>query len=395
MVIYIIEPDVKMCGANRWSNLQDGAIKINDCNELLTYDITENDVLYVNNYQRNIDFNKIKIKIYYVMHSDLCPVNYMFVDNKQHYHGIVCTNKMTYDKCNKLFVDKEIIYLPNTFKLKSMLSYTPEKNKDTIYLHFVGRLSPEKNIVMLLDVMKIFKLSGISNIKLKIFGRAPHVGLNRKYYEYLVHIANKHNINELISFEGMAGMYDKFELYKNADLVVLPSIHEGLPYCLLEANAYGLEFVSNDVSDIKYHIPSENGFTFKFNGLNTKKYQNNVYVNTYDTLLLQIGYIKCPLVTNLENTITDIKYLSKISIKQNSDMNDDCSYKLKDKYKIQFRKHAVIPPYLIDKNSVFYLKNEKKIKEKSMLYFSNVHLLKNAILAKLNFDVGLRLTKTI
>ena len=75
------------------------------------------------------------------MYSDLCPVNYIFTENKRYYHGIICTNKFTYDKCDGLSNDKEIIYLPNTFEVNSKIKYIPKNILvDNIkYMHYVEK----------------------------------------------------------------------------------------------------------------------------------------------------------------------------------------------------------------------------------------------------------------
>lgn len=87
----------------------------------------------------------------------------------------------------------------------------------------VGRLEPGKGFEFLIDA---FRLSGREG-KLVIVGGAHH---EAKYAAGLMKAAD-----ERVIFAGVQPRGTLFTLYRNAALFVLPSLHEGLPICVLEA----------------------------------------------------------------------------------------------------------------------------------------------------------------
>ncbi len=103
------------------------------------------------------------------------------------------------------------------------------------YVLAVGRLVPEKGFHTLIEAIR---KSG-SKRKLVIVGGAQH---ESPYSKALLEKAGKDVI-----FAGMQGRAALHELYKNAALFVLPSSHEGLPICALEAGSLGCPLLLSDI----------------------------------------------------------------------------------------------------------------------------------------------------
>ncbi|MDR2475594.1 MAG: glycosyltransferase family 4 protein [Bacteroidales bacterium] len=114
-----------------------------------------------------------------------------------------------------------------------------EANK---YLLTVGRFVEEKGFDILINVFSRLPIS--QDMKLAIAGDALH---ETEYTRRLVELAKSKGI----VLPGFIKGEKLNEIYTHARLFVLPSFHEGLPICLLEAMSYGLEAL---VSDIPAHL---------------------------------------------------------------------------------------------------------------------------------------------
>jgi len=106
-------------------------------------------------------------------------------------------------------------------------------------LLFVGRLSPQKNLPLLLHalagVSEHFEttLVGDGELEGKLRNVAASLGLQN------------------IRFHGRADGDELRDLYRSADVFVLPSEREGMPLVLLEAMAMGLPVVATDIPGIR------------------------------------------------------------------------------------------------------------------------------------------------
>ncbi|MFW6275813.1 MAG: glycosyltransferase family 4 protein [bacterium] len=139
----------------------------------------------------------------------------------------------------KFVIQKEISYL-NKY-------YIHPKS----YILFVGRLTPEKGVDVLLKAFNKIK----TKKKLVIAGAADN---NEAYYDSLTRIAG---ISSQVVFTGFVTGYELFCLYKNAHFFVLPSFNEGNPIVMLEAMSYGLPVVASDIAANKeIKLPSKSYF---------------------------------------------------------------------------------------------------------------------------------------
>lgn len=109
---------------------------------------------------------------------------------------------------------------------------------DTIELLFVGRLDPVKGIPALLDALEILSRWSEDDYRLTIIGD----GTKREQYErHCIELG----IDDRVTFEGYQA--DVRPHYRNHDLFVLPSLSEGQPTVLLEAQSCELPVISTDV----------------------------------------------------------------------------------------------------------------------------------------------------
>lgn len=110
--------------------------------------------------------------------------------------------------------------------------------EDTFVIGFVGRLQYQKNPHYLIKIMK--SLTDVPNVCMIAVGDGD-------MREELEREANQYN-NLRLKFLG--NRTDVNELFQAMDIFVLPSLHEGLPYVVVEAQSSGLKcLVSNFVTE--------------------------------------------------------------------------------------------------------------------------------------------------
>jgi glycosyltransferase involved in cell wall biosynthesis len=119
---------------------------------------------------------------------------------------------------------------------------------ETPRLLFVGRLSVQKNLQLLLRA-----LEGISErFETTLVGAG-------ELEDQLKELARDLKLQN-VRFHGRADGTELLDLYRNADVFVLPSEREGMPLVLLEAMAAGLPIVATDVPGNRAVVtPGENG----------------------------------------------------------------------------------------------------------------------------------------
>lgn len=152
-------------------------------------------------------------------------------------------------KLNK-FGNKNVIAFPqpinwNKFKIERTKKILEQFNipNDRFTVGFVGRLSPEKNIPVILKCAK-----SLPDISFVIVGSGPQENILKHMSKTLKNVF----------FVGKQSNVEEF--YAAFDVLMLPSSMEGLPLVLLEAMAVGTPVIASNVGAIKEIINSQNGF---------------------------------------------------------------------------------------------------------------------------------------
>lgn len=182
---------------------------------------------------------------------------------------IVCQSAYMFADLNKNFLIKKsklaLIYNPvdyteiiNSIKNKMVFS-----NNYDLNLTFVGRLSAEKNLKLLLESIRNIK---DFSIELLIVGEGPE-------YRELMNIASSIVGTHSIKFLGF--IYQPYDVIKSSDFLILCSRFEGLPNVALEALALDVPVIS---------LPSPGGIPeiikHQFNGFISKEMSPKALTNT-------------------------------------------------------------------------------------------------------------------
>jgi glycosyltransferase involved in cell wall biosynthesis len=109
-------------------------------------------------------------------------------------------------------------------------------------LLFVGRLEERKGVNFLLEAVALLNARG-SNVRLKIVGSGPQKEALQRQTEAL-------SLEAVVTFAGTKDEAGVAEALRHADLLVAPSLSEGLPVVIMEALASGVPVVASAVDGI-------------------------------------------------------------------------------------------------------------------------------------------------
>ena len=134
---------------------------------------------------------------------------------------------------------KDVVVLPNSIDIEEFAAvasnnrgYLKEEFKlkaDTIVLLQLGRLSPVKNHSFSFQIIKELKLTGV-DFKYFIVGQGS-------LKESLEEEVKRLQLEDVVEFLGVRS--DIPQLLASADLMLMPSLHEGFPVVLVESQATG------------------------------------------------------------------------------------------------------------------------------------------------------------
>jgi glycosyltransferase involved in cell wall biosynthesis len=143
-----------------------------------------------------------------------------------------------------------VAVISNGIELQSQPSgsLTPHQ---PVRLIFAGRFSPQKNLLFLLEV-----LNQVKDLPwhLDLVGDGPLMSAMRAQARHL-------GLRDRLHFHGWLGLDAVAEIMSRGDILVLPSLWEGLPLVGVEALAAGLAIVGSDIGGIAPLVRQEvNGF---------------------------------------------------------------------------------------------------------------------------------------
>lgn len=145
---------------------------------------------------------------------------------------------------------EKIVHIPIFI---DVTKYTPKFDSEDYLLYF-GRLSREKGLPLLLEVM-----SELKEIKLLIVGEGPQ-------REYLEKIKEERNLDNVL-FLGKLYGEELHRVVRNSRAVIVPSTwFENSPNVILESYAMGKPVIAADIGGIPELVEEgETGYLYKFN----------------------------------------------------------------------------------------------------------------------------------
>ena len=140
--------------------------------------------------------------------------------------------------------EQNVVALPNGIDCRPYGAVGTLRSDPTHPLQavYIGRIAREKGLYETLQGMRLAHELGV-DARLIVAGAGPEEPRLRRYAQAL-------GIAPRVCFIGPVFGNDKVKLLSGADLMVLPSYSEGLPYALLEAMAAGVPVIATPVGAI-------------------------------------------------------------------------------------------------------------------------------------------------
>ena len=164
----------------------------------------------------------------------------------RHFKYVVAVSedlKNTLTERGKLGTEKVIMIHNGIFMPKCTVS---KERKSEFVIGSAGRLFPVKDYPLMVRVAcEIVKKNG--KVVFRLAGEGPEKN-------HLLNMINKMNIAENFFLTGFINNMEDF--YRELDLYINTSIHEGLPMSILEAMAYGLPVIAPNTGGIREIIVS-------------------------------------------------------------------------------------------------------------------------------------------
>jgi glycosyltransferase involved in cell wall biosynthesis len=148
------------------------------------------------------------------------------------------------DAYGRFVPEQDVIALPNGIDCRPF-AHIPTvltQSSDPLRLIYIGRIAREKGLYESLQALRLALELGV-DARLTVAGAGPEEARLRRYAAAL-------GIAQRATFVGPVFGSDKVNLLAGADVMLLPSYAEGLPYALLEAMAAGVPVLATPVGAI-------------------------------------------------------------------------------------------------------------------------------------------------
>ena len=172
----------------------------------------------------------------------------------KHVDKTILLSKSICDDFIKIGVPKSKLTLLYTFFDNELQRQPRISENKVLKLLFVGLLDKSKGVV---DLLKAMSIVNNPNIYLSLCGEYSNGNIKTFIEDYL-------RKNNNVRFLGYVKGKEKERVFKEADVLVLPSYAEGMPLVIMEALSYGCCIVSTQVGAIPEIIKNDvNGFLLK------------------------------------------------------------------------------------------------------------------------------------
>tara|TARA_B110000046_G_scaffold177641_1_gene204695 strand:- start:6925 stop:8082 length:1158 start_codon:yes stop_codon:yes gene_type:complete len=209
--------------------------------------------LVVGDYQESAKLMKMSSLRDLVVKGFLMFNNYLFLDQLKKNHTIVNSKTLfkKYEKnCNHINIIKT-----TTLSKKDFFKREDTCLDNKINLLYTGRIQWEKGLAELLNAFSEIRKTK-NNLHLNIVGWEDDI--KQPVETELKILSQKLNIEAFVTFHGFKRVGKELnEIYRMADIYILPSYHEGFPRTIWEAMANSLPVICTSVGSIPLELTNE------------------------------------------------------------------------------------------------------------------------------------------
>jgi glycosyltransferase involved in cell wall biosynthesis len=163
-------------------------------------------------------------------------------------------SKLDYIKTNFKGISNKTYFFPNILDVNEISFLDKKYDQEKLHLGFIGRISPEKNILEMIKAVGLLKEKG-KEIKFSIYGD----GRNANYLEQVTNLILSEGLSKVVQLMGKTN--EVLKVHKKIDLLILISDYEGFSNVISEALASGLPIITSAIPENEYLVANTvNGF---------------------------------------------------------------------------------------------------------------------------------------
>jgi glycosyltransferase involved in cell wall biosynthesis len=134
--------------------------------------------------------------------------------------------------------DIRVMYNPTVLRKPVFEDAEADRNRPIRFL-FMGRLGQRKGVY---DILESARQLRSETVQIRLYGDGEADAIQARI--------SQEGLSDKVAVCGWIDGHQKDATFRQADVLLLPSYHEGLPISVLEAMAYGLPVVATDVGGI-------------------------------------------------------------------------------------------------------------------------------------------------
>ena len=188
---------------------------------------------------------------------------------------------------------KSVVRFPAWIDFKDFQNIEPKPlSKDKFNILFIGSVTDRKKPHMIIEAIQRIN---DKSYHLSIVGPAP----NEKYFKELKDLIDKSDLQNQVSLIGPVDRGSVKDYYSSSNLMILPSISEGLARVIFESQVAMCPVLVTDapgMSDIV--IDGQTGYVFKSNNLDSLSLKIEYIKNNYDEASLVAKNAKGFILSN-------------------------------------------------------------------------------------------------
>lgn len=178
---------------------------------------------------------------------------------------------------------KNVVRFPAWIDFGVYKNVEPTREDNQIYkILFIGSVTDRKKPHMVIEALP--RLNN-KNVEFHIVGPTP----NQHYLERINNLIDEHNLEDKVFIHGIKNREEVIDFYKTSNLMILPSVSEGLARVIFESQVTSCPVLVTDAPGMQdIVIDGQTGFVFESNNLESLILKMNEVFDDYNQSI-QIG----------------------------------------------------------------------------------------------------------